>query len=96
MLYTFSESHYSQTELENYFSQITPNDAVVLWQSAVIISVKYPQLVSQYAQQIYLLEVDIQARGLTEIIQNTLPTIKQLTLSQFVALTEQYYPQLAL
>ena len=32
MLYTFSQAHYSETELQRYLTEITENDAVVLWQ----------------------------------------------------------------
>ena len=29
MLYTFSQAHYSETELQRYFTEITENDSVV-------------------------------------------------------------------
>lgn len=35
MLYTFSQAHYSETELQRYLTEITENDAVVFmarWQ----------------------------------------------------------------
>ena len=41
MLYTFSRTHYSETELQRYLTEITENDAVVLWQDGVLLAVKY-------------------------------------------------------
>ena len=35
MLYTFSQSDYPKTELDDYFLYITEKDAVVLWQDGV-------------------------------------------------------------
>ena len=35
MLYTFSRAHYSETDLQRYLTDITENDAVVLWQDGV-------------------------------------------------------------
>ena len=40
MLYTFSQAHYSETELQRYLTEITENDAVVLWQDGVLLAVK--------------------------------------------------------
>lgn len=42
MLYTFSQSDYPKTELDDYFSYITEKDAVVLWQDGVLLAIKYP------------------------------------------------------
>ena len=41
MLYTFSQAHYSETDLQRYLTEITENDAVVLWQDGVLLAVKY-------------------------------------------------------
>ena len=41
MLYTFSQAHYSETELQRYLTEITENDSVVLWQDGVLLAVKY-------------------------------------------------------
>ena len=37
MLYTFSQAHYSETELQRYLTEITENDAVVLWQDGRVV-----------------------------------------------------------
>ena len=42
MLYTFSQSDYPKTELDDYFLYITEKDSVVLWQDGVLLAVKYP------------------------------------------------------
>ena len=44
MLYTFSQAHYSETELQRYLTEITENDAVVLWQDGVLLAVKYGEM----------------------------------------------------
>ena len=40
MLYTFSQAHYSETDLQRYLTDITENDAVVLWQDGVLLAVR--------------------------------------------------------
>ena len=47
MLYTFSQAHYSETELQRYLTEITENDAVVLWQDGVLLAVKYGEMFTQ-------------------------------------------------
>jgi len=49
MLYTFSQSDYPKTELDNYFLYITEKDAVVLWQDGVLLAVKYPDYFAKFA-----------------------------------------------
>ena len=44
MLYTFSQTHYSETGLQRYLTEITENDAVVLWQDGVLLAVKYGEM----------------------------------------------------
>lgn len=44
MLYTFSQAHYSETDLQRYLTDITENDAVVLWQDGVLLVVKYGEM----------------------------------------------------
>ena len=44
MLYTFSQAHYSETDLQRYLTEITENDAVVLWQDGVLLAVKYGEM----------------------------------------------------
>ena len=47
MLYTFSQAHYSEIELQRYLTEITENDAVVLWQDGVLLAVKYGEMFTQ-------------------------------------------------
>ena len=47
MLYTFSQAHYSQTELEHYFLNATAQDAVVLWQDGVLLALKQADLLAR-------------------------------------------------
>ena len=47
MLYTFSQAHYAETELHRYLTEITENDAVVLWQDGVLLAVKYGEMFTQ-------------------------------------------------
>ena len=64
MLYTFSQAHYSETELQRYLTEITENDAVVLWQDGVLLAVNNQvrsisladlvDLTAQYSPQIAL------------------------------------------
>lgn len=84
MLYTFSEAQYDLSTLNAILEQVTPDDAIVLWQDGVLQAVKYPQLFTN--KTVFVLQNDIEARGLT----TTLPTISLATLVQ---LTEKYYPQ---
>ena len=56
MLYTFSRAHYSETELQRYLTDITENDAVVLWQDGVLLAVKYGEMFTQCKGQCFMLE----------------------------------------
>ena len=49
MLYTFSQAHYSETELQRYLTETTENDAVVLWQDGVLnlLDGQHPELLLQ-------------------------------------------------
>ena len=47
MLYTFSQAHYSETDIQRYLTDITENDAVVLWQDGVLLVVKYGEMFTQ-------------------------------------------------
>lgn len=89
MLYTFAQADYSEAQLAGYLQHLTPQDAVVLWQDGVLLALKYPQL----CQNCYLLDIDVQARQLTD----RLPSKERLiSLEELVKLTEQYAPQLCL
>ncbi|MCK3654933.1 hypothetical protein A4G19_03860 [Pasteurellaceae bacterium Macca] len=88
MLYTFANAQYDRQTLATLLTQVKENDAVLLWQDGVLQAVKNPQLFA-HLKQCYLLENDVKARG----IQTDLPTI---SLAEFVHLTEDFFPQVAL
>ena len=56
MLYTFSQAHDSETELQRYLTETTENDAVVLWQDGVLLAVKYGEMFTQCKGQCFVLE----------------------------------------
>ena len=93
MLYTFSQADYPPHELEAYFSQADTQDALLLWQDAVLLAVKYPALFAQCKAECYALDLDINARGLTALIA---PKVRSISLPFLVQLTERYSPQFAL
>ncbi|MDG2953827.1 sulfurtransferase complex subunit TusB [Bisgaard Taxon 10/6] len=93
MLYTFSESVYDSVELERYFQLLTDRDAVVLWQNGVVLLLKYPHLFTKNSVPCYVMEDDIRARGLKNMIP---PFVNLISMSEFVTLTEQFSPQIAL
>lgn len=87
MLYTFSKAQYDLSTLNAILEQVTPDDAILLWQDGVLQAVKYPQFFAN--TQIFILKNDLIARGL----KTTFPTI---SLEELVKLSEQYFPQIAL
>ena len=95
MLYTFSQSHYSETELQRYLTEITENDAVVLWQDGVLLAVKYGEMLTQCKGQCFVLEQDILARNLTALLSEN-NQVRLISLADLVDLTAQYSPQIAL
>lgn len=94
MLYTFSQVHYSETELQRYLTEITENDAVVLWQDGVLLAVKYGEMFTQCKGQCFVLEQDVLARNVTALLPNN--KVRSISLTDFVDLTAQYSPQIAL
>ncbi|MFQ7553919.1 MAG: sulfurtransferase complex subunit TusB [Haemophilus parainfluenzae] len=94
MLYTFSQAHYSETELQRYLTDITENDAVVLWQDGVLLVVKYGEMFTQCKGQCFVLEQDVLARNLTALLSNN--KVRSISLADLVDLTAQYSPQIAL
>lgn len=90
MLYTISKAQYDD-EMLHLLSHISDNDAVVLWQDGVLQAVKNPQLFANLPR-CYLLEQDIIARGLTQ----TLSSFQTISLTEFIQLSETYFPQMAL
>ena len=94
MLYTFSQAHYSETDLQRYLTETTKNDAVVLWQDGVLLAVKYGEMFTQCKGQCFVLEQDVLARNLTALLQNN--KVRSISLADLVDLTAQYSPQIAL
>ena len=94
MLYTFSQAHYSKTELQRYLTEITENDAVVLWQDGVLLAVKYGEMLTQCKGQCFMLKQDVLARNLTALLSNN--QVRSISLADLVDLTAQYSPQIAL
>ncbi|AAP96633.1 hypothetical protein A6046_04090 [[Haemophilus] ducreyi] len=87
MLYTFSKANYSLDDLQIILTHITKQDIIVLWQDGVLLAVKYPFLFTQKTP-VFALSQDAQARNLSLSI----PTI---SLTEFIKLTEKYFPQIA-
>ena len=94
MLYTFSQAHYSETDFQRYLTEITENDAVVLWQDGVLLAVKYGEIFTQCKGQCFVLEQDVLARNVTALLPNN--KVRSISLTDFVDLTAQYSPQIAL
>ncbi|WP_429946188.1 sulfurtransferase complex subunit TusB [Bibersteinia trehalosi] len=88
MLYTISRADYDSNQLQAIISQLTENDAIVLWQDGVLQAVKNPQFFANCAN-VFVLETDLQARGLT----TSLPVI---SFAALVEISEHFYPQIAL
>lgn len=95
MLYTFSRAHYSETDLQRYLTGIMENDAVVLWQDGVLLAVKYGEMFIQCKGQCFMLEQDVLARNLTALLPEN-NQVRSILLTDFVELTAQYSPQIAL
>ncbi|MDY4479883.1 tRNA 2-thiouridine synthesizing protein B [[Pasteurella] aerogenes] len=92
MLYTFSQADYSEAELQRYLNAITAQDVIVFWQDGVLLPFKYAALLSQLDTNCYALEMDLQARNLICNMEK----VRSISLQDFVALSEHYFPQLAL
>lgn len=91
MLYTLSKANYDEETLNFFFSHLSENDAVVLWQDGVLQAVKSPQFFAKLPR-CYLLAQDVQARGL----QEKLTAFQCISLSELVKLIAVYFPQVAL
>lgn len=88
MLYTLSKAQYDVQELATILAQIRPTDALLLWQDGVLQAVKNPQLFTNI-DHVFALKNDVVARN----IQISTP---QISLKEFVVLTEKYYPHVTL
>lgn len=90
MLYTLSKAQYDEDTL-TVLSHLTENDVVVLWQDGVLQAVKNPQFFANLPR-CYLLEQDITARGLEQILSS----FQLISLTELIKLTEIDFPQVAL
>ncbi|AUI66743.1 MULTISPECIES: sulfurtransferase complex subunit TusB [Glaesserella] len=86
MLYTFSKAQYDSQSLNAILDNITDDDVVVLWQDGVLQAVKSPQLFA--TKRVFVLQNDVVARALSV-------SFPMISLSEFVKLSEQHFPQLA-
>lgn len=92
MLYTFSQAVYDKNELNRYFQYMNEDDAVVLWQDGVLLAIKETDLLAESKAPIYVLDTDVQARGLVDLINdNWLISSDDLT-----ELTNEVTPQFSL
>ena len=80
---------------QRYLTEITENDAVVLWQDGVLLAVKYGEMFTQCKGQCFVLEQDILARNLTALLPEN-NQVRLISLADLVDLTAQYSPQIAL
>ncbi|NBI13861.1 sulfurtransferase complex subunit TusB [[Haemophilus] felis] len=95
MLYTFSQADYGFVELKQHLEHCQAQDALLLWQDGVLLALKYPDLLQQAKAPCYVLDMDLTARNLNEMF-NKISSVKVISLTELVSLTEQFYPQLGL
>ena len=95
MLYTFSQADYDQQTLEIYVRNANATDAIVLWQDGVLLALKQADVLVRCHASCFALENDILARNLTALLPND-AKVRSISLADFVALSEQYFPQIAL
>lgn len=87
MLHTISES---TIDIE----MIGANDAVLFWQSGVILALRDNIILKEIlnkTKHCYILDNDVVARGLTALIDERL---QRINMDEVVKLTEIYYPQM--
>jgi len=95
MLYTFSQADYDQQTLEIYLRNANATDAIVLWQDGVLLAIKQADVLARCQAPCFVLENDLLARNLTALLpENT--KVRSISLADFVAISEQYSPQIAL
>ena len=73
---------------------ISAQDAVLFWQNGVIIACQNNPILNailQNSQNCYVLDNDINARGLGELIDSR---VKIINMRQIVDLTVNYFPQM--
>lgn len=94
MLYSFSQANYGQEDLQCHLSHLCNQDAVILWQDGVLLPLKQPPLWQNLPCEIFVLDIDLQARGVQSII--SAEKFKIISLTDLVKLSEKYFPQFAL
>ena len=95
MLYTFSQADYDQQTLEIYLRNANATDAIVLWQDGVLLAIKQADVLARCQAPCFVLENDLLARNLTALLPEN-AKVRSISLADFVAISEQYSPQMAL
>ena len=95
MLYTFSQADYDQQTLEIYMRNANVADAIVLWQDGVLLAIKQADVLARCQVPCFVLENDLLARNLTALLPEN-AKVRSISLADFVAISEQYSPQIAL
>ncbi|WP_314186764.1 DsrH/TusB family sulfur relay protein [Aggregatibacter kilianii] len=95
MLYTFSQADYDQQTLEIYVRNANATDAIVLWQDGVLLAIKQADVLARCQAPCFMLENDLLARNLTALLPEN-AKVRSISLADFVAISEQYSPQIAL
>ena len=95
MLYTFSQADYDQQTLEIYVRNANATDAIVLWQDGVLLAIKQADVLACCQAPCFVLENDLLARNLTALLPEN-AKVRSISLADFVAISEQYSPQIAL
>lgn len=95
MLYTFSQADYDQQTLEIYVRNANAADAIVLWQDGVLLAIKQADVLARCQAPCFVLENDLLARNLTALLPEN-AKVRSISLADFVAISEQYFPQIAL
>ncbi len=95
MLYTFSQADYDQQTLEIYVRNANATDAIVLWQDGVLLAIKQADVLARCQAPCFMLENDLLARNLTALLPEN-AKVRSISLSDFVAISEQYSPQISL
>ena len=95
MLYTFSQADYDQQTLEIYVRNANATDVIVLWQDGVLLAIKQADVLARCQAPCFMLENDLLARNLTALLPEN-AKVRSISLADFVAISEQYSPQIAL
>ena len=95
MLYTFSQADYDQQTLEIYLRNANATDAIVLWQDGVLLAIKQADVLARCQAPCFVLENDLLARNLTALLPEN-AKVRSISLADFVAISEQCSPQIAL